>query len=325
MKFFTKGYDYVRHHGLFPSLFYLARLSFMYCRRLTGIKVFALKRVNKTYDMYLDLKDKGISKALYLYGTREADQVFIARSEIKKGMRVLDIGANIGYYTLLEAALVGPGGRVYAYEPHPDNFRMLRKNVELNNFSDRVRMRQMGVSDREGAFEFFVSPKSNLHTLNPRRFHQDAKKSRFNSSIEIEVADIAGIVRDAGDIGFIRMDIEGHEVEVLNGLSAAIRDLRILPSVMFETHFPKYDNKDHDIGKTLLSLLSRGYGIEAIVSNDKSNDPLRIMGYKPEKVVKTDQMFRGIYRDVEEKDALGCICDIGGIRAVFLKPKAGGP
>ncbi|MBL7068236.1 MAG: FkbM family methyltransferase [Candidatus Omnitrophica bacterium] len=321
MKFFKKGCDYVRYHG-FMSVFYLFKFVSFYLRRFSGRGSHVVKRINRRYNMYLDPRDRGISRALCMYGTRERDQVSIAQETLIEGMRVLDIGANVGYYALLEAQLVGRSGRVYAYEPHPGNFRMLRKNVELNNLLDRVELHQKGVSDRGGSLEFFLSPRSNLHTLNPKRFKDDTKIERFDDSIEIDVVDIAKVIEDKGDVDFIRMDIEGHEVEVLNGLFRGIeKGLDLLPSILLETHFPKYDEKNHNMKQAILNLLSRGYDIETIVSNNEFESPLRMLGYKPKKTIKTDQVYRGIYKGVDNMDAIYCACDIGGIRAMLLTPK----
>jgi len=268
--------------------------------------------------MELDLKDRGITKALYLYGTREGDQVSIALDVLKDGMRVLDIGANMGYYVLLEAAIVGEKGKVYGFEPHPNNFTILKRNIELNDFSKRVELHQKGVSDKEGEMEFFVSPKSNLHTLNPVRSKDLSKKQSFDGSMKIDVVDIVSFLKRTKEIDFIRMDIEGHEVEVLEALYKGLDALEVFPSILFETHFPKYSD-DHNMRKALLNLFGKGYNVESIVSDKEERSPLKRWNYKPERIIKTDQVRRGIYHNVENNHALQCICDDGGIRAILLK------
>ena len=56
---------------------------------------------------------------------------------LQRGDVFVDVGANIGYFSVLAACLVGEGGQVFAFEPDPDNFRLLRDNVALNGFSSR--------------------------------------------------------------------------------------------------------------------------------------------------------------------------------------------
>jgi FkbM family methyltransferase len=282
------------------------------------------KEINGSYKMRLDLKDRGISQGLYLYGSREKDQVAIVRREIGSGMNVLDIGANMGYYVLLEASMLGKSGRIYAFEPHPDNVDMLKENLSLNHVSDRVEFYQRGMSDREGVMEFFVSPRSNLHTLNPKPVKGENKNTDFNGSINIGVTDIAKFLKEKDNINFIRMDIEGHEIEVLRGLERALDGLRIFPSVLFETHITRYDDRQRNMKEVLKRLLEKGYTIDTITSNKEPKEPLRKWdGYAPSETVKTDQMLRGIYRGIKEDDALRYICDEGGVRAVFLKHKRG--
>jgi len=321
MRFFKKAYNYIAHHGLIWSFFYLAKLLLLYCRRLFGGHIYLAKKINKSYKMYLNLKDQGISKPLYLYGTREKDQVYIVQSAVKGGMNVLDIGANIGYYVLLEADIIGDSGKVYAFEPHPNNFAMLKRNVELNNFLNKVELYQMGMSDQEGVFNLFISNRSNLHTLNPEYSKSYTKKEPFKGSMRIEVADITKFLREKKNIDFIRMDIEGHEVEVLNGLYRGLDDLRIFPSILFETHLHKYNYVDHNMKDTLGKLFAKGYNVEAIISNNELRSPLNSRGYKPKVIIKTDQVYRGIYHNVDPNDVLHFVCDTGGIRAIFLIAK----
>ncbi|MDB4349668.1 FkbM family methyltransferase [Omnitrophica bacterium] len=317
MKFFKKTRDYIAQHG-FSSFFYVAKLMLLRIRRIVTPRGHVVRRVNDSYKMYLDISDTGISQALYLYGTREKDQVYIVQNVLKRGMKVLDIGANIGYYVLLEAGIIGDSGRIYAFEPHLDNVNILKKNIELNGFSDRIELSQRGISDKDGTMEFFVSPKSNLHTLNPS-FFKPTKTARFNGSIKIDVVDIKRVLREKSPIDFVRMDVEGHEVEVLGGLCEALEYMKVFPSILFETHFPRYDDIKHDMRSVLRGLFERGYKVEAIVSNDESKGLLRKAGYRPKKVLKTDLVHRGIYRNINTDDALRFICDTGGIRAVFLK------
>ena len=77
--------------------------------------------------MYLDISDPGISKELLFKGIHEDMATRVLKQEIKKGMTTVDIGANLGYYALLEASIVGDEGKVIAFEPVPRNFNILVK------------------------------------------------------------------------------------------------------------------------------------------------------------------------------------------------------
>ncbi len=314
MKKITKGLNYIRHHGIMMAIFYLIKLFTFYIRRITGLGRYATKKVNNRYLMKLDLCDDGISKALYLYGTRERDQVSIVESAVKPGMSVLDIGANIGYYALLEASLLNGKGRVYAFEPHPSNFSMLKKNITLNSAEGNIESFEKGMSNREGSLEFFVSKRSNLHTMNPTYFNTDERKGSFVDSIKVEVDDISRFLKN-NRVDLIRMDIEGHEVEVLKGLYKVLDDMGSYPSVLFETHLPKYDDNEHNMKEILSKFFAKGYYTDAIISNNEETTPFK----NPSKIIKTDGVYRGIYHGIEDEEALRCVCDKGGVRAIFLK------
>ena len=82
------------------------------------------------------------------------------KQEVKEGNNVIDIGANIGYFTLLFAKLVGPNGKVFAFEPDPTNFSILKKNIEENNY-DNVILSQKAISDKTETTKLFLCKFSN--------------------------------------------------------------------------------------------------------------------------------------------------------------------
>ena len=77
------------------------------------------------YKLKLDLKDLGIARELVINGTREQQLRYLLKKEIENGMRIVDIGANIGYYAIMEAKLAGKKGFVYAIEPDKKNYQQL--------------------------------------------------------------------------------------------------------------------------------------------------------------------------------------------------------
>src|SRR6185369_10140974 len=104
--------------------------------------------------MWLDDKDSLELATREIY---EPMETRLFKREIKPGQTVLDIGANIGYYTLIAAKLVGPTGKVYAFEPDPANFRLLKKNVEGNGHTNVVLV-DCAVSDKDQKVRLYLNP-----------------------------------------------------------------------------------------------------------------------------------------------------------------------
>ena len=119
------------------------------------------------YRLVLDADDPGISRQLIRLGERELEQKFILERELKPGMRVFDLGANIGYYTVMMARRVGPTGRVYAVEPVPRNFELLSRNVGRNGLAERTELEQIAIAGSDGEKALLISEKSNWHSFQP--------------------------------------------------------------------------------------------------------------------------------------------------------------
>ena len=116
-------------------------------------KNFIIKKIYN-YKLSLDLYDKGISRTLLLFGKRELEHKKMLEDIIKPEMTVLDIGANIGYYSLMMLKLIGNNGKLIAVEPSPTNIEILKKNLSLNNFHD-IEVHNGAISDVNSTKEFF--------------------------------------------------------------------------------------------------------------------------------------------------------------------------
>ena len=114
--------------------------------------------VTKKFDnmeMFLDLSDGGISRALYTNGGRERVFMGILRNTVKEGMTCVDLGANIGYATIYMLDNVGQDGVVYAVEPDQHNIDLLTRTVEANNFQN-CEITRCAISDYNGDLDFWM-------------------------------------------------------------------------------------------------------------------------------------------------------------------------
>jgi FkbM family methyltransferase len=161
--------------------------------------------------MALDLDDY-VQRKIW-YGCFEPAQVRVAARMIRAGDTVIDVGANVGFYTLLFARLVGPTGTVHAFEPiHGD---ALEANVALNGYRNVV-VHRTAVGAVEGS----------LTMTNPRAGDSTGSWQRSGDQGR-QVRQVA-LDRYAGKrVGFLKVDVEGMEAEVLAGLSDALAARRI--------------------------------------------------------------------------------------------------
>ena len=153
------------------------------------------------HKMFLDSKD---TLRLSILGVHEPFETEIIKKEIKKGDTVLDIGANIGYYTLIFAELVGENGKVFAFEPDPTNFAILEKNVEANGYKNVVLV-QKAVTNKPGKLGLYLNE-------DRKAAHRIYDPHNGSKSIEIESIKLDDYFKDYdGEMDFIKMDIEGAE------------------------------------------------------------------------------------------------------------------
>lgn len=267
------------------------------------------------YRMLLDLDDAGISRSLLLFGQRELDHKAMLEDAVRPGMRIFDIGANIGYYVLMELGLIGPEGEMVAVEPSPSNVALLRRNLALNGLSERVTVIEAAVSDACETRSFHLAHQSNLNT-----FHTDGSGAVHLSGKTIDVATttVARLAEAHGAPDLLRMDVEGHEVSVIRGLLPAVEAGEMAPMIIFETHLSRY-GAENDMAATLRALFDCGYGIRSLASSQASGTArIEALGYRGAAPIPTDGVERVIFEAVSAEHAVELICRTGGVRTVLL-------
>lgn len=203
--------------------------------------------------MYLDDKDSlGISVARE---TEPAETRLVQRT-VQQGWTVLDVGANIGYYTLLLARAVGPTGRVYAFEPDPTNFAILSRNVELNGYRN-VTLVNSALWSETKTLKLYLSEEN-------RGDHRAYASSAQRTSVEIPAISLDDYFGQAiPRVDFMKMDIQGAECHALRGMKKL---LDANPQMVIAMEFwPLGLKAAGTSGEEFLSLLtSRGYRFEQI-------------------------------------------------------------
>jgi FkbM family methyltransferase len=166
--------------------------------------------------MFLHAKDNFISPCLAQHGIWEPFETEIVKREVKRGDVVLDVGANIGYYTLLLARLVGETGKVYAFEPDAANFALLEKNVRVNRYQNVVLVNK-AVSNKTDKVKLYIC---DINMGDHRLFEFPGQNRR---AVEIETISLDEYFRDyTGKVDFIKMDIQGAEGAALEGMAGLL-------------------------------------------------------------------------------------------------------
>jgi hypothetical protein len=117
----------------------------------------------------------------------------------------------------------------------------------------------------------------------------------------------------------IRMDVEGHEVEILGQLVDLAREDVMTPKVIFETHLSRYTD-ENDFVPVLNDLFGLGYEVQAAASSSESGTRrLQALGYKGSKPFYSDFGRRAIFNNISNEHAIDLICRTGGLRTVLLE------
>jgi len=154
------------------------------------------------------------------------------QSYIKKNSVIFDIGANIGNHSIYWA-IKSNTKKVYSFEPVKDTFNILKKNIEINNITEKVKIYNIGLSNEKikGSISFY-----NPGNIGGTRIKQD-----LNGDLSLEKLDNIKIVEDT--IDFIKIDVEGHELEVLQGGKVTIKTYK---PIIFVESFSKKKMKVHE-------------------------------------------------------------------------------
>ena len=216
------------------------------------------------FELFIDLDDRGISRQLWLEGVREHGAVEAYKRELLMLQKavggriiILDIGANIGYYVCI-AGNVLDNVKILAIEPAHSNIKLLMKNIELNKLDNVVEIVNCACSNFIGKSRLYLSEQSNVHSL----------EKVSNRWVEVPTFTVDTLIKSKGikpnDVHVIRMDTEGHEVEILEGMKEII-DIGG-PMLMF-IEFDSRTLKNGKLDKAIKILKGAGFNI-AYACND---------------------------------------------------------
>jgi len=180
--------------------------------------------------LYLPKHDEAIGDALRMQETFEETQERLLRERLGPGMTFLDLGANIGYYSVLGSRLVGPTGRVLAFEPDPANVALLVRNVQANGCAN-VEVYPYAVAESLGVADFHLCART--PTVGSLVLQHDGSALKRRAV----TVGLDGFLEEAcPDV--VKMDIEGAELSALKGMRRLLADKRL--RTMFVECVPQF-------------------------------------------------------------------------------------
>lgn len=186
------------------------RLLLRFCRPKKDIKI---RVAGQT--IFASSFDRIVSLYLKKFSLMESPETEFFKSVVKKGMRVADVGSNLGYYTLIAADLIGREGEVFAFEPDAENFRLLQKNIAKNGYQN-IEAVNRAVSDKTGKLRLFLSEEN-------WGDHRIYNSDKDRQSVEILATSLDDFFQNR-PVDFIKIDVEGAENMVFSGMQNIIKN-----------------------------------------------------------------------------------------------------
>jgi FkbM family methyltransferase len=180
------------------------------------------------------LLDMQVDKDYWL-GTYEPELQSALRDLIPHSAVIFDVGANIGYVSLLLAKAAGESGIVFAFEALPSNINQLRRNVALNNMQKRVTVVDRAVTQASGPVRFLVHASGGMGKV----AGSAGREEKYESEVTVSGISLDEFVYGQGNPApqVIKMDIEGGEVLALPGMRRVLKEAR--PLMLMELHGPE--------------------------------------------------------------------------------------
>ena len=193
-----------------------------------------------------------VHQDVFWHGTKDTWDVWHLRRILPADALIIDIGSNFGYYAIYLTNALGPKARAIAFEPLPDNFARLSRNIELNGLSARVTAVRMGLSNRPGTA-----------CMKMRSGNSGSAQIRTDGSgdvtIELATLDMLwdDLVGHDATADFVKIDVEGFEVATLTGARAILEKSH--PIVLLEVDPPRLAEAGSSAGELQRFFDSLGY------------------------------------------------------------------
>lgn len=218
------------------------------------------------YKMFVNPQDMAIPRQLITYGHYEKYETELFKKFVKEGYIVVDIGAHIGHYTLIAAGLVGKKGHVFSFEPFPDSYDLLVKNLEINGYPN-VTPVQKAISNKIGLIKLFLN-------MDDTGSHTICGSSNAKANINMQTTTLDDFFKDKESrINLLKMDVEGAEMLVLEGMEELLKNNQNL-TIFTEFSPDMLKRADCSPGAYLNQLVKYGFKLFYINEKEKKLEPV---------------------------------------------------
>lgn len=266
---------------------------------------------------------RGIGKTLITHGYRELDQMYILRKIMKPGMRIVEVGANIGFHIPIYSKMTNGDFEVFAIEPDPRNQEALKANIKLSAADRKVTLKQWAASDYNGKAILQLAEATNLSSLG-----KSGLPVKYVGETECEVVAFYNVLMQCNEaVDLVRMDIEGHELKVLRSLisMAESGEVGLLPrGILFECHQWTYTDElgQNAMEDVLNKMLNIGYKARFVCTALEHYSPLRKLGFIPKVIIQASpNRVHGVYEDLPNDVVASIISREPSINRVYFELK----
>lgn len=212
----------------------------------------------------VDVSDTNGHQTYYDLGVPSQNVLF---SNIREGMNIIDIGANIGALTLQFASKVSPTGKVFSFEPSPVNFRYASKNISINSFNNIKLINEGLGNERTSAFLYNVNPNNRgmLRLLQP-----DENNNFEKEEVQIDTLDNSMLKFSLPAPDFIKIDVEGFEYKILQGAFKTLVNHK--PMLFIELDDNNLREQNSNAKELIMFLNKLNYHIKNAETNEEINE-----------------------------------------------------
>ncbi|KUJ51985.1 FkbM family methyltransferase [Chryseobacterium sp. JAH] len=227
----------------------------------SGVKEQILYR--KSIKIHVNLSD-WIQQQLYFLGDYEKPEIDYVTEFLKPGDVFIDIGANIGLFSLNASEIVGEKGKVYAFEAFPSNYRQFKENISINKFENII-PENKAISNQNSTIEILYNEKDR----NIGMASAFLKDFTSNEVVECTTLDQYSDDHNINKIALIKIDIEGSEYDALLGMTKILTEIK--PQILIEINHKTLQDSGHNEVEIINLLRKFNYKIIKKLSSDEQS------------------------------------------------------